>query len=118
MPAVCLHCGEQQSHLFGITVLIPYKRPLLEGSPKGISQLTTMLCNHYVQGEEGNEIQTQQEPVICISLTGQDHSHNSHTGKSPGLELQQIAHPIHQSIFNPVAGRVWLGLTSLWLASS
>lgn len=60
VPAVCLNHGEQQSHLFGITVLSAEKWPLLEQTPKGVSQLTTVLCNRCVQGEEGNEIQTQQ----------------------------------------------------------
>lgn len=59
-PAVCLHHGEQQSHLFGITVLVAEKQTLLEQTPKGVSQLTMVLCNHCVQGKEGNEIQTQQ----------------------------------------------------------
>lgn len=59
-PAICLHGGRKGSHIFGITVLVAEKRPLLEQTPAGISQLTVMLHNCCVQGEEGNQIQTQK----------------------------------------------------------
>lgn len=42
-------------------MLVAEKQPLLEWTPAGISQLTAMLHNHCVQGEEGNQIQTQHE---------------------------------------------------------
>lgn len=59
-PAVCLHWGRQQSRIFGITMLLAEKQPLLEWTPAGISQLTAMLSNCCVQGEDGSQIQTQQ----------------------------------------------------------
>lgn len=96
-----LHRGWRGSHVSGVTVLTAEKRPLLEQTPAGISQLAAPqpLC----AGQEGKpnpnpEGEDQWEPVRCVSLTGQDHSHHINSGRSPGLGLQQGAHPIHQSI--------------------